>query len=304
VIFRYLARLLMVVPNATIYTLMDFIEEPQRVRQYLPKLDLPTQRFLTTQFFAPTFDTTRQQILTRLWGILSNSALARMFSHTENKLDLFSAMNSGSLILINTAKDLLKQEGCELFGRFMIALITQATQERAALPEEKRLPTFVYIDEAHDYFEEEGGIEMLLNTARKYKVGVTIAAQNLAQFSRTLSATVMASTSTKVVGGLSADDSAKLMKEMNASPELFAALQKTPTDAQFAMSVRNKFPEPVIMTVPLGDLEKHPRMSDEDHAKLLVDNRKRYCAPYDPNLLIGAQAHGDSQFDLEAPKVL
>jgi hypothetical protein len=225
-----------------------------------------------------------------------------MFTHTENKLDLFSAMNSGSLILINTAKDLLKQEGCELFGRFMIALITQATQERAAIAEEKRLPTFVYIDEASDYFEEEGGIEMLLNTARKYKVGVTIAAQNLAQFSRTLCATVMASTSTKVAGGLSADDTARLIKEMNASPELFAALQKTPAVAQFAMSVRNKFPEPIIMTVPLGDLEKHPRMSDEDHAKLLVDNRERYCAPYDPNLLIGS--HGDSQFELEVPKVL
>jgi hypothetical protein len=51
VIFRYLARLLMVVPNPTIYTLMDFMEEPERVRQFLPKLDAQTQRFFVTQFF-------------------------------------------------------------------------------------------------------------------------------------------------------------------------------------------------------------------------------------------------------------
>ena len=52
-----------------------------------------------------------------------------------------------------TAKDLLKQEGCEILGRFFIALICQAAQERASIAEEKRMPTFVYIDEAHDYFD-------------------------------------------------------------------------------------------------------------------------------------------------------
>jgi hypothetical protein len=50
-----------------------------------------------------------------------------MFSHSKNKVDLFEAMNKGSLILINTAKDLLKQDGCEILGRFFIALIGQAT---------------------------------------------------------------------------------------------------------------------------------------------------------------------------------
>jgi predicted ATPase len=95
VIFRYLARLLMVVPNPTIYTLMDFMEEPERVREHLPKLDVQTQRFFVTQFFSHKFDDTRQQILTRLWGVLSNNVLARMFSHSHNKLNLFEADEPG-----------------------------------------------------------------------------------------------------------------------------------------------------------------------------------------------------------------
>ena len=32
-------------------------------------------------------------------------------------------MNAGKVILINTAKDLLKEQGTEIFGRFFIALI-------------------------------------------------------------------------------------------------------------------------------------------------------------------------------------
>src|SRR4051812_12305376 len=129
VIFRYLARLLMVVPGATIYTLMDFMEDPQLVRPYLSQLDPSSARFFQTLFLASGFDNTRQQILMRLWGVLSNTVLARMFAHQQNRLNLFRAMNRGSVILINTAKDLLKQDGCELFGRFFIALIAHAVQE-------------------------------------------------------------------------------------------------------------------------------------------------------------------------------
>jgi hypothetical protein len=77
-----------------------------------------------------------------------------MFANERNKLDLFETMNRGSIILINTAKDLLKQEGCEILGRFFIALICQAAQERASIPADRRRSTFVYIDEAHDYFDE------------------------------------------------------------------------------------------------------------------------------------------------------
>ena len=81
-----------------------------------------------------------------------------MFSHPRSKLDLFSELNAGKIILINTAKDLLKENGTEIFGRFFIALIAQAAQERAVLPERQRLPTFVYVDEAADYFDRNIGV--------------------------------------------------------------------------------------------------------------------------------------------------
>src|SRR3954452_3190365 len=113
-----------------------------------------------------------------------NANFRAYFSHEHNKVDLFEAMNKGSLILVNTAKELLKQEGCELMGRFFIALILQAAQERASIPEDRRRPTFVYVDEAHDYFDEN--IEMLLTTARKYKVGLILSHQTLVQFDMNL----------------------------------------------------------------------------------------------------------------------
>src|SRR4051812_29297050 len=228
VIFRYLASLLMVVPGATIFTLMDFMEEPELVRPHLVKLDPLSARFFETQFFASTFDPTRQQILMRLWGVLSKSrVLAQMFSHSQNRLNLFRAMNKGSVILINTAKSLLQQEGCSLFGKFCLALIAQATQERETIKDvEKRLPTIAYIDEAHDYFEEGAGIEFMINTARKYRVGMVISHQNLRQFPSSLAATVMASTAIKFAGGVSSDDARALAKEMHCEPEFLQGMRK------------------------------------------------------------------------------
>jgi hypothetical protein len=187
VIFRYLARLLMVVPGATIHNLMDFMEEPESVRPYLSKLDDPiTKRFFQTQFFSKAFDDTRHQILTRLFGVLSNRVLARMFTNKRNKVNLFEAMNRGSLILVHTAKDLLKQEGCEILGRFFIALICQAAQERASIMRDRLTPAFVYIDEAHEYFD--ASMDNLVNQARKFQVGLTLAHQNLDQFDEKLRA--------------------------------------------------------------------------------------------------------------------
>jgi hypothetical protein len=283
VIFRYLARLLMVVPGATIQTLLAFMEEPEATKPHLSSLDPLSRQFFETQFYSAKFDDTRQQILTRLWGVLSNSVLARMFSHQQNRVDLFASLNRGSLILINTAKDLLKQDGCELLGRFFIALLAQATQERSVIAPERRRTTFVYIDEAQDYFDE--GIEQLLNQARKYKVGLLLAHQNLGQFEPRLQAAVMASTAVKLVGGVSAKDAASMAREMRTDPEFLQSMRKHQGYTEFACFIRNVTPHPIPLSVPFGQMESRPRMSDVELGELLGRNRQRYCAMGEGHLL-------------------
>jgi hypothetical protein len=276
VIFRFLARLMMTVRGATIHTLMEFMDDPNATRLHLSKLDALSRRFFETQFFSKTFNDTRRQILTRLWGVISNSVLERMFASERNKLDLFEAINRGSIILINTAKDLLKQEGCEILGRFFIALICQAAQERASIPENKRRSTFVYIDEAHDYFDES--IENLLNQARKYKVGLILAHQNLNQFELRLRSTVAASTSIKVVGGLSAKDAGIFSKDMRCEPEFLQSMRKHPDRTEFACFVRNHTPQPIRLTVPLGEMERRQKLNLAQYAAIIELNRQRYSA--------------------------
>lgn len=276
VIFRYLARLMMVIPGATIQTLIELMEDGEPFRGCMAQLEGSARRFFETQFFTPTFDDTKRQVLTRLWGVLSNPTLERMFSHPRNKVDLFEAMNSGKIVLISTAKDLLKSDGCRLFGRFFIALIAQAALQRAAIPEDRRRATFVYIDEAHEYFDDT--IDELLNQARKFKVGLVLAHQNLEQLSERLRATIMASTSIKIAGGLSARDAAAFAKEMRCEPEFVQNMQKHANRSEFACWIKNTTPQALKLEVPLGVLREMPRLDESAYNRLIAANRARYAA--------------------------
>jgi hypothetical protein len=128
----------------------------------------------------------------------------------------------------------------------------------------------------------------------------------MGQFPKALQETVMTSTATKFVGRVSEDDAKDLAKAMSTEPESFKMLQKTQTEAQFLTYVRDLSPQPGLFSVPLGQLENSPRMTEEEQEELITANRARYCAPYDPNLLIGshALAHAGIQFELDAPKAL
>jgi hypothetical protein len=163
----------------------------------------------------------------------------------------------------------------QTLGLFFIALIGQATQERAAVPEERRRATFVYIDEAQNYFDE--GMEQLLNQARKYRVGLVLAHQNLGQFEPRLQAAVMASTAIKLAGGVSARDATAMAREMRCEPEFLQDMRKRPTHTEFACFIRNVTPCPVKLSVPFGQMEGRPRMSGTALQQLLAENARHYC---------------------------
>ncbi|WP_374652307.1 type IV secretory system conjugative DNA transfer family protein [Dongia sp.] len=277
VVFKYLARLMMEIPGATVHTLRQLMENGEPFRPYIAKLPGTARSFFETRFFDRSFNETKKQILTRLWGVLSNVTLERMFSYPKSRVDLFEATNSGKIILINTAKELLKQEGCAIFGRFFIALIAQATIQRAALPAHERRPTFVYIDEAQDYFDQN--IEQLLNQARKYRVGMVLAHQNLDQLASGLRSSVMANTSIKFAGGVSAKDASTFASEMRSDAQFIQGFRKRRGKTEFACFVKNLTPQAIGVEIPLGRVESLSTVSDDDYTALITLNRARYCAP-------------------------
>lgn len=274
VVFRYITRLMLHIPNATIHTfreLMD-VDGYEKYRSHISKLKGTARAFFETEFNSRQFEDTKRQIVRRLWGILENQTFERMFSHPRNKLDLFTEMNSGKVILINTAKELLKQNGCEIFGRFFIAMIAQAAQERATL--EQRMPTFVYIDECQDYMDHN--VALILEQARKYKIGMILAHQYLGQLEPRLQQSFAANTSIKFAGGVSDKDARAFAGMLRTKPDFIESQKK----GSFAAFIRNVTDTAVPLSFPFGVMEKEEKMSDGQRHALRAEMRAKYATPY------------------------
>jgi hypothetical protein len=275
VVFKYLARLMLVIPGATIHTLIQLMDDPKPYLPFMGKLEGSARYFFETEFFEPSFAQTKRQIQRRLWGVLSTPAFERMFAQARNKLDLFRALQDGSIVLISTAKDLLKEEGSQLFGRFFIGMLSQATLERATLDPEDRTPTAVYVDEAQEYFDDS--VETILNQARKYRVGITMAHQAVDQLSPRLRSVIHANTSMKCAGGVSAKDARALAEELHTSADFLESMRRRDGRSEFGVWIRNQTPRAIRLTVPLGFLERQPIISEAGYERLLADNQRRYC---------------------------
>lgn len=276
VIFRYVTRLMLHIPDATIHTLRELMEPGAEVTfaPYIAKLSGTPRKFFETEFTSKEFDQTKKQVLRRLWGILENQTFERMFSHPRSKLDLFAEMNAGKVILINTAKDRLKENGTEIFGRFFIALIAQAAQERATIPRAERMPTMVYIDEAADYFDKNIGI--ILSQARKYSVGMVLAHQYLGQLDPKLQEAFATNTSIKFAGGVSAKDARVLASQMGCDPAMIEAQSK----GSFAATVRGSTSGAIPLQFSFGTMEHLPQMTYAQREALQGAMRERYAVHY------------------------
>jgi hypothetical protein len=275
VIFAYLARLMITIPGATVHTLMQLMEDGRPFKSYMEAIGGSAAYFFANEFFHPSFSATKKQILKRLWGVLSTPAFERMFAQRENKLDLFEALQDGKIILINTAKDLLKEEGSQLFGRFFIALLAQAALERSTIGEDERTPTTVYVDEAQEYFDDR--IETILTQARKYKVGITLAHQTLDQLSPRLRAAIHANTSFKCAGGVSARDARALADELHTPSDFIESMRRRQGRTEFAAWLKNYTPTAIRLSVQLGYLERQPTLDEDAYDGLLERNRVQYC---------------------------
>ena len=271
VFFRYSIRLLLSLPaamgrNATILDMLHLMADDTPYRAAITKLPGLQCDFFERDFNSATFKLTKEQIRYRLQAIIENPTMARLFTATETKVDLFREMNRGAIILVDTAKDFLKDNSA-VYGQLIISLVLQAVIERAAIPERQRKPTFLYVDEAASFFSSN--IDDLLTDARKFKTGLVLAHQYMDQASASLRASLAANTNIKLASGLSAGDARSLAPEMRTTADFILNQPKL----QFATHIRNVTPSAV--SIPIERTGELPRLSDTDFEQHLARNRAR-----------------------------
>lgn len=269
VFFRYITRLMLALPetlgrNATILDMIDLMDDPAPYGDAIATLPPIQRHFFERDFQSKTFVQTKEQIRYRLQAILENPTIARLFTSPSTKIDLFTELNRGSIILVDTTKDFLKGASSH-FGRIFISLVLQAVLERAAIPEAERKPAFLIVDGAASYFDTN--IDDLLTEARKYKLGCVFAHQFLDRAAPSLRASFASNTAIKMAAGVSMSDARSLAPDLRTTADFIMSQPRL----HFASFVRNVKPSAVAST---RDHEPGKRRS---WPVLLAINRPVFC---------------------------
>src|SRR3990167_1014728 len=142
-----------------------------------------------------------------------------------------------------------KKGSADLLGSLLLAKIQAAAFSRTDILESERNKFYLYIDEFQN-FATESFISMLAE-ARKYRLALTLAHQNLVQLPNTLRASILSNCGLQAYFRISRDDSNILAKESLASiyqepigwEQYIQALQELPRRARV---IKNKIDGGVI----------------------------------------------------------
>ncbi len=207
-----------------------------------------------TGFYSKTYESTRKEIVWRLDYLMTNPVLRAMFSAVQTKLDIGREMDAGRIIIINNSKAILTDEGAEFFGRFFIALIARAAQQRAGRRAQDKKPCYVYIDECQTVIAKDTRIPILLDECRSQKIALILAHQRTAQ----LTAPVLDAVTNCAIRMANSDDEAKYLAEkLRINADTLRSLPK----GTFAAFVRDLTKSGLPLSIPYTDMSKLPKMT-------------------------------------------
>ncbi len=110
---------------------------------------------------------------------VTNTMMRNIIGQTKSEFDFAKVMQGKKILLMNLSKGTTGEINSKLLGLIIVQKLQMAALKREKLPKDQRTDFFLYIDEFQNYVTPS--IEVILSEARKYRMGLTIAHQYLAQ---------------------------------------------------------------------------------------------------------------------------
>jgi len=152
-----------------------------------------------------------ESTLNKVNAFLSDTRIRQMFSGKKSSFNLRQLIDSKKIILVNLDRGRLKGSA-DLLGSLLLSKIQMAAFSRTDTLEGKRVPFYLYIDEFQN-FATQNFIETL-SQARKYKLSLILAHQNLSQLPPELRGSLLANCAIQACFRVSRDDASIMAKEL------------------------------------------------------------------------------------------
>ncbi len=258
--------------GGTLADMRRFLVDPGFRAEFLRTVGDPDVVFYWTKTFPQlTGNRSIGPVLTRLETFLSPKSIRYMVSQPVNRLDFADILDSGKIFLAKLSQGQIGRENAFLLGSLMVAKFQQTAMSRQRMAAEARRDFWLYIDEFHNFITPS--MAEILTGARKYRLGLTLAHQELRQLQRDseVAGAVMSNTYTRVVFRVGDEDARKL----GAGFGYFEAqdLQNLGTGEAIARVERSDFD--FNLSVPLME-RPAPKEAAETKSRIISASREKY----------------------------
>jgi hypothetical protein len=154
-------------------------------------------------------------IQNKIGAFLANPLLRSILCQNSSTLDIPAVMNKGKVLIVNLSKGNLGTGPAHLLGALLISSFSQAAEARRHIPEHERRDFTLYVDEFQNFATES--FSSILSEARKWRLSLVAANQQIAQLPEELQHAVFGNAGTLVVFRVGALDAERLAPELGLS---------------------------------------------------------------------------------------
>ncbi|MEV7331377.1 DUF87 domain-containing protein [Micromonospora sp. NPDC093244] len=156
-------------------------------------------------------------VLARLRAFLLRDFVKRTMRYPQSSFDMGKILDGGAL-LVRIPKGQLGEDTSKLLGSLVLAQVWQTATARAVVPADKRRDATLIIDECQNFLTLANSLDSMLAEARKYRLSMVLAHQDLAQFPKDLLAAASANARNKLYFSVAPEDARVLAR--HTLPEL------------------------------------------------------------------------------------
>ena len=171
------------VPDATLFTILRLLADNAYRKQITRNLkDESLKRFWKEELGkAGEFQRVKMSggPISRIERFERSESARRMLGQTKSTINFDDIVNANKILICNFSKGRLGEDTSTLFGTTVLAKLQLAAWRRDNIPEAKRTPFYLYVDEFQNFASDH--FMSLFSEARKYKLFLTMAQQSVAQ---------------------------------------------------------------------------------------------------------------------------
>lgn len=155
-------------------------------------------------------------ILNKMGVFISSKPLRNMLGKQVSEFRMSQVMDEKKILIANLSKGELGEDASTIIGSILVTSIQLSALYRAKQPMEKRIPFYLYVDEAHSFLSLS--FADILAEARKYGLSLFLAHQYIEQLHEDIRSSIFGNVGTLISFRVGASDAEYLEKEFE--PEI------------------------------------------------------------------------------------